>query len=95
MSTTWAPVTFYEIRVGDTVRSLDHRTGEVIANGQVDHIVHCKDHDRAVNHTLGLLARSEGEPRAHQHRPSRPSCPDRLLLRPGPLPLLRRRHAPQ
>ena len=82
MSTTWAPVTFYEIRVGDTVRSLDHRTGEVIANGQVDHIVHCKDHDRAVNHT-------------HQHRPSRPSCPDRLLLRPGPLPLLRRRHAPQ
>ena len=59
MSTAWVPVTFYEIRVGVTVRSLDHRTGEVIAIGQVDHIVHCKDHDRAVNHTLGLLARSD------------------------------------
>lgn len=71
MSTTWAPVTFYEIRVGDTVRSLDHRTGEVIANGQVDHIVHCKDHDRAVNHTLGLLARSDYPP----HIERRTSCP--------------------
>lgn len=59
MSTTWAPVTFYEIRVGDTVRSLDHRTGEAITTGQVDHIVHCKDHDRVVSHTLGLLARSD------------------------------------
>lgn len=59
MSTTWAPVTFYEIRVGDTVRSLDHRTGEAITNGQVDQIVHCKDHDRTVNHALGLLARSD------------------------------------
>ena len=59
MSTTWAPAAFYEIRVGDTVRTLDYRTGEVIAAGQVDHVIHCKDHDRAVNHTLGLLARSD------------------------------------
>lgn len=48
MSTTWAPVTFYEIRVG-----------EVIAAGQVDHVIHCKDHDRAVSHSMGLLARSD------------------------------------
>ena len=77
MSTTWAPVTFYKIRVGDTVRSLDHRTGEVIANGQVDHIVHCKDHDRAVNHTLGLLARSD-YPRIER----RTSCPPAQAVAP-------------
>ena len=46
MSTTWSPVTFYEIRVGDTVRTLDHRTGDVIATGQADNVVHCKNHDR-------------------------------------------------
>ena len=77
MSTTWAPVTFYEIRVGDTVRSLDHRTGEVIANGQVDHIVHYKDHDRAVNHTLGLLARSD-----YPHIERRTSCPPAQAVAP-------------
>lgn len=77
MSTTWAPVTFYEIRVGDTVRSLDHHTGEVIANGQVDHIVHCKDHDRAVNHTLGLLARSD-----YPHIERRTSCPPAQAVAP-------------
>ena len=59
MSTTWAPAAFYEIRVGDTVRTLDYRTGEVIAAGQVDHVIHCKDHDRAVSHSMGLLARSD------------------------------------
>lgn len=77
MSTAWAPVTFYEIRVGDTVRSLDHRTGEVIANGQVDHIVHCKDHDRAVNHTLGLLARSD-----YPNIERRTSCPPAQAVAP-------------
>ena len=77
MSTTWAPVTFYEIRVGDTVRSLDHRTAEVIAKGQVDHIVHCKDHDRAVNHTLGLLARSD-----YPHIERRTSCPQAQAVAP-------------
>ena len=77
MSTTWAPVTFYEIRVGDTVRPLDHRTGEVIANGRVDHIVHCKGHDRAVNHTLGLLARSD-----YPHIERRTSCPPAQAVAP-------------
>ena len=32
MSTTWAPAAFYEIRVGDTVRSLDHPTGRVVSH---------------------------------------------------------------
>ena len=77
MSTTWVPAAFYEIRVGDTVRSLDHRTGEVIANGQVDHIVHCKDHDRAVNHTLGLLARSD-----YPYIERRTSCPPAQAVAP-------------
>ena len=77
MSTAWVPVTFYEIRVGVTVRSLDHRTGEVIAKGQVDHIVHCKDHDRAVNHTLGLLARSD-----YPHIERRTSCPPAQAVAP-------------
>ena len=77
MSTAWVPVTFYEIRVGVTVRSLYHRTGEVIAIGQVDHIVHCKDHDRVVNHTLGLLARSD-----YPHIERRTSCPPAQAVAP-------------
>ena len=75
MSTTWAPAAFYEIRVGDTVRSLDHRTGEVIAAGQVDHVIHCKDHDRAVS--LGLLARSD-----YPHIERRTSCPPAQAVAP-------------
>lgn len=77
MSTAWAPAAFYEIRVGDTVRSLDHRTGEVIAAGQVDHIVHCKDHDRVVSHSMGLLARSD-----YPHIERRTSCPPAQAVAP-------------
>lgn len=78
MSTTWALAAFYEIRVGDTVRSLDHRTGEVIAAGQVDHVIHCKDHDRVVNHTLGLLARSD-----YPHIERRTSWPPAKIAAPN------------
>lgn len=70
MSTTWLPVTFYAIRVGDIVRTIDHATGEVIVAGQVDHVAHCKDHDRAVSYSLGLLARS-----GYPHTERRASCP--------------------
>ena len=78
MSTTWAPAAFYEIRVGDTVRSLDHRTGEVIAAGQVDHVIHCKDHDRVVSHSMGLLARSD-----YPHIERRTSCPPAKIAAPN------------
>ena len=99
MSTTWPPVTFYEIRVGDTVRSLDHRTGDVIATGQVDNVVHCKNHDRILSYSLGLLARSDypilkGRPHGPHHSSPCPQVPDRFFLRPGPMPLLRPRYAP-
>lgn len=52
-------VTFYEIRVSDTVRTLDHHTGDAIATGQVDNVVHCKNYDRILSYSLGLLARSD------------------------------------
>lgn len=56
---SWVPVAFCEIRVGDTVRTLDAATGEVIAQGVVGYLVGLKDHDRAVSPEAGLLARSD------------------------------------
>ncbi|AYD89688.1 hypothetical protein D5R93_05830 [Actinomyces lilanjuaniae] len=55
---TWEPVCFSEIRVGDTVRTRDHTTGEVIAQGVVDYVTHPKEH-RAISATEGLIARSD------------------------------------
>lgn len=55
----WEPIGFHEVRVGDTARTLDPETGEVIASGRVDHLVRLADHDRATSDVLGTVARSD------------------------------------